>query len=445
MSPTLRWLLFCQLLLTDTLHCGAQTPPTREGNGSRTPSLEEEEQLATDPLPELGTPSGSKQQAEEDESSPEGVYRVQSARRVVTVLSGMLGSRLKPPSVQAASTAASLGCEDLAAPVSVDSPLALFPHKLLGLALVPVLVARGCRREAEALVLRLYYDFGVADTDELLLELEDLIEKSPPRTPLPGAKGGASGRRGEGMGEDEGHLQAVMFNIGQLAQPLEAENGTAPGGACWGWTRVKGTLLLGEGTGGDGVGELQEAMRECESLGPQCSGVSATNSSEGSGRYSTVLRRGSRIVPSADSESWVQDCGDSPEQGQEGEEEEGIGRRARRSSQTECTDQTEEKVYSVVEWIPAVSTLYNLGTAVYYAAVNCSDTAKERALMSAVDLGTDALMAMTGGTAGIAGYAFGAGMKTGVKAGIKYLLNNMKQGEDIVFNQDYWTAATIIQ
>jgi len=90
----------------------------------------------------------------------------------------------------------------------------------------------------------------------------------------------------------------------------------------------------------------------------------------------------------------------------------------------------------VVEWIPAVSTLYNLGTAVYYASVNCYDTAKERAIFSTVDLGTDALMAVTGGTAGVAGYALGAGLKTGVKAGIKYLLNNMKEDGDLLMNQN---------
>uniref|UniRef100_A0A673MCR3 Apolipoprotein F n=1 Tax=Sinocyclocheilus rhinocerous TaxID=307959 RepID=A0A673MCR3_9TELE len=89
--------------------------------------------------------------------------------------------------------------------------------------------------------------------------------------------------------------------------------------------------------------------------------------------------------------------------------------------QHHCVNEKEERVYTVVEWIPAVSTLYNLGTAVYYASVSCYDTAKERAIFSTVDLGTDALMAVTGGTAGVAGYALGAGLKTGVKAGIKYL------------------------
>uniref|UniRef100_A0A672JWE5 Apolipoprotein F n=1 Tax=Sinocyclocheilus grahami TaxID=75366 RepID=A0A672JWE5_SINGR len=111
--------------------------------------------------------------------------------------------------------------------------------------------------------------------------------------------------------------------------------------------------------------------------------------------------------------------------------------------QHHCVNEKEERVYTVVEWIPAVSTLYNLGTAVYYASVSCYDTAKERAIFSTVDLGTDALMAVTGGTAGVAGYALGAGLKTGVKAGIKYLLNNMKEEDDLVMNQNSWEDGTL--
>uniref|UniRef100_A0A672PQD3 Apolipoprotein F n=1 Tax=Sinocyclocheilus grahami TaxID=75366 RepID=A0A672PQD3_SINGR len=83
-------------------------------------------------------------------------------------------------------------------------------------------------------------------------------------------------------------------------------------------------------------------------------------------------------------------------------------------------------------WIPAVSTLYNLGTAVYYASVSCYATAKERAIFSTVDLGTDAY-----------GYALGAGLKTGVKAGIKYLLNSMKEEDDLPMNQNSWEDGTL--
>lgn len=115
----------------------------------------------------------------------------------------------------------------------------------------------------------------------------------------------------------------------------------------------------------------------------------------------------------------------------------------KRSPQRSCINKSEERVYNVVEWIPAVSTLYNLGTAVYYASVNCSETAKERAILSAVDLGTDALMVATGGTAGVAGYALGAGVKTGVKAGVRYLLNSMKQEDDMLVNQFSWEEGVL--
>uniref|UniRef100_A0A8C1T136 Apolipoprotein F n=2 Tax=Cyprinus carpio TaxID=7962 RepID=A0A8C1T136_CYPCA len=103
--------------------------------------------------------------------------------------------------------------------------------------------------------------------------------------------------------------------------------------------------------------------------------------------------------------------------------------------QHHCVNEKEERVYTVVEWIPAVSTLYNLGTAVYYASVSCYDTAKERAIFSTVDLGTDALMAATGGTAGVAGYALGAGLKTGVKR--LYGLLNFRGSKHLFYYHDF--------
>uniref|UniRef100_A0A8C6UP02 Apolipoprotein F n=1 Tax=Neogobius melanostomus TaxID=47308 RepID=A0A8C6UP02_9GOBI len=117
-----------------------------------------------------------------------------------------------------------------------------------------------------------------------------------------------------------------------------------------------------------------------------------------------------------------------------------VGKRVRRSPQRRrCINSKEQQVYKVTQWIPAVSTLYNLGTAVYYASVNCSETAKERAILSAVDLGTDALMVVTGGTAGVVGYAFGAGVKTGVKAGVRYMMDDMREEEgDIMVNRFRW-------
>ncbi|KAI1891164.1 hypothetical protein AGOR_G00162120 [Albula goreensis] len=321
-------------------------------------------------------------------------------------------------------------CQELLASASLGgTSSALFPRELVGLSMVPVLGVSGCPQEAQALVLQLFEMLGVADTEELLMEIKDLIERDikphASTIPLPPM----------GKAQAERHLQAVMFNIRQLARTgespgsSEAENGDEGQGRCEGWTRVNGTSLLGD-TMGEEL-EIREAVQSCEGLGDGCAGVTG---GAGPGRYRVVLRSGSRIVPIISSESWIRECQEPVEPG-----------RVRRSLQRNCVNKREERVYNVVEWIPGVSTLYNLGTAVYYASVNCSETAKERAILSAVDLGTDALMAVTGGTVGVAGYALGAGVKTGVKAGIKYLLNTMKHEDDLIVNRNSWNTSITVQ
>ncbi|KAG7264417.1 LOW QUALITY PROTEIN: hypothetical protein CRUP_014326 [Coryphaenoides rupestris] len=241
-------------------------------------------------------------------------------------------------------------------------------------------------------------------------------------TPLPAAT------PAEAMHVDHVHMEAVMFNIQQLARESKTAQGTSEREKQWelceGWARVNGTVLLGKTVEGAAEG-LEEAVRACESLGVGCAGVTHGGSLKpGQSKYNAVLKKGSRVVHSdaAESECWIRVC--------KVEKETLFScRRSKRSPGIHCNNRKEESIYSVVEWIPAVSTLYNLGTAVM---------AKERALLSAVDLGTDALMAATGGVAGVAGYALGAGVKTGVKASIKYLLSSMKEEEDLMVNQYSW-------
>lgn len=301
-----------------------------------------------------------------------------------------------------------------------------FSQELLGLVMVPVLVSAGCELEVEELVRNLFTMLGQDDTQELLEDIVALMRRSSLHRLNSVSKPSSPSA--------SDHLQAMMFNIQQLAEAVDSgEDVSGLEKRCQGWMRVKDTVLLGQKTD-HGLMRLSEAKRVCRNLGFVCAGVMQEDPTSPES-YHIILRPGSWLMPSPprnQSESWIQRCRVWPE-------------RWRRHAvhQPGCTNEKEERVYKVVEWIPAVSTLYNLGTAVYYASMSCSVTAKERALMSAVDLGTDALVAATGGTAGVAGYALGAGIKTSVKAGVKYLLNRMNQEEDLVMNQNSWEDETI--
>lgn len=405
MSPKMKSLIMIQLLLTEQAFCRTPSPLA----ATNTKSHERVEGKADrELLPALGSKgeSGSELSAKETEDL------IRSAASIISNLMEKLQGQIQDHLLMQGN----VSCEELLSASSLDDPSAsMFPQEVLGFSLVPVLVVAGCPQEAQTLMLKLYHLLGVGDTEEVLMELEDLIEKKMRHSASKTARTGGSNKEGEQR------MDALMFNIQQLAGAGEDQQE----GRCEGWTRVNRAVLVGMGVG-TGTGDLREAVRTCEGLGTLCGGV--TRSLE-PGRYQVVLKKGSRVLPSA-SDCWIRWC--------HLEEEGGAalgGRRIRRSPQMRCINQSEQRVFRVVEWIPAVSTLYSLGTAVYYASVNCSDKAKERALLSAVDLGTDALIVATGGTVGVAGYALGAGVKTGVKAGIKYLLNSMRQEGDVLVNQ----------
>ncbi|KAJ8260153.1 hypothetical protein GJAV_G00177690 [Gymnothorax javanicus] len=417
------WLLLVQLLSTNPSFSTAQTPPGTADGLYRSVTAGEEEEGKQDRkafvsgshLEDIHELSPEERALGLDERSSEEEDQEQAAMRLVTTLTATLRGKM-----QVAHPWGNASCEELLASAFPWGPsTALFPRELLSLTLVPVLGLSGCPMGAKALTLQMFELLGRADTEELLLEIKDLIGRSA----HPHATAGPPPSMEKAQVEH--HLQAVMFNIQQLAGTGNSQGrGEEEGedqlrGRCQGWTRVNGTFLLGD-TAGEESG-IQEAVQSCENLGADCAGVSH---GEGPGRYRAVLRRGSRIVPAAsDSESWIREC------------REPVPGRVRRSPHRSCVNKEEERVYNVVEWIPMVSTLYSLGTAVYYASVNCSETAKERAILSAVDLGTDALMAATGGAAGV---ALGAGVKIGVKAGIKYILNSMKHEEDLIMNRNSW-------
>uniref|UniRef100_A0A1A7YT93 Apolipoprotein F n=1 Tax=Iconisemion striatum TaxID=60296 RepID=A0A1A7YT93_9TELE len=427
-----KWLIVMQLLLTEQV-LSRVPPPLMKMNpllqGTR-PHEDAGEKVKQDHYTLLGSNSLSTLSST-DESGPESPLsqeeedRVRSARLMTSVLRAKLQGRI----LDHLHIKENVSCEELLSASTVDDSLSSrFPQELLGLSLVPVLLVAGCQKEAQTLVLTLYNLLGKADTEELLMEVEALMERKMSRSTSTPAPASSAAAAPPSEREEPGrHIDAVMFNIQQLA--LMRDSTSSQVGQCGGWTQVNGTMLVGHAVKG-ASGGLEDAVSSCERLGVLCAGVTSGGPLM-PGLYQAVLKKDSSIFPSVESECWIQLCST--------QEEVLIvtasGQRTRRSPHRNCINENEERVYNVMEWIPGVSTLYNLGTAVYYASVNCTATAKERALLSAVDLGTDALMVATGGTAGVAGYALGAGVKTGVKAGVRYLLNSMKKEDEVLVNQ----------
>lgn len=443
MFSKLKWLIVIQLLLNEQALCRVPPPlalrktllPETDIHEVGEKTTKQDDQALRGSRLQLSLSSAEKPGPVSAVGQKE--ERIQSAEHVISVLRAKLHGQIQDH----LHIEGNVSCGDLLSASTVDDPLSsVFPQELLGLSLVPVLVVAGCPQEAQTLVLKLYDLLGVTDTEELLMEVEDLIKRRMSKstsTPTPASTASTSERDQAGH-----HLEALMFNIQQLAVVGEGTMGQGTSKQeerCEGWTSVNGTILVGTAVDG-ATGGLEEAVDTCERLGVLCAGVTRSGLHK-PGKYEAVLKKGSRILPSEspESECWIRQCS--------AEEDVSIpaasGGRMRRSTQRSCINKSEERVYNVMEWIPAVSTLYNLGTAVYYASVNCSETAKERAILSAVDLGTDALMVATGGTAGVAGYALGAGVKTGVKAGVRYLLNSMKDEDDVLVNQFSWEEGVI--
>lgn len=428
----LKWLIVVQLLLNEQALCRIPPPLALKSIAIPGTYIQEEGGITKQDHSSLLKREGSKPQLDLSSVEKPGPTsavvqkeeKVQSARHMISILRAKLQEQIQDHlHIQE-----NVSCEELLSASTVGDPLSsMFPQELLSLSLVPVLVVAGCPKEAQILVLELYDLLGMNDAEELLMEVEGLIEKKMTQqtsTPAPAATASPSDRL-----QAEHHIEAVMFNIHQLAMVGELRMEQGASEHCEGWTRVNGSILLGTAVDG-AIGTLEEAVNTCERLGRLCAGVTSGGLLK-PGKYHAVLKKGSRVLPSesSETESWIRQCS---------VEQDISGKRMKRSPQRSCINKREERVYNVVEWIPAVSTLYNLGTAVYYASVNCTETAKERALLGAVDLGTDALMAATGGAAGVAGYALGAGVKTGVKASIKYLLNSMKKEDDLMVNQHSW-------
>ncbi|XP_076967169.1 apolipoprotein F [Tamandua tetradactyla] len=107
----------------------------------------------------------------------------------------------------------------------------------------------------------------------------------------------------------------------------------------------------------------------------------------------------------------------------------GPGRPRRSLEAVSCGSEQEQQVHKVVQLVPVVGTYYNLGTALYYAAQNCSDKAKERGQDGVIDLGYDLLMTMVGFPGGPTGLLVSSALKPAVKAGVLRLIQYYQEKE----------------
>lgn len=254
---------------------------------------------------------------------------------------------------------------------------------LIQASLALALQSAGCRWHAKSLVLDLYRQLGEVDANALLF----MMTRAP----------GSSKAHGQSSGN-----AVLRFNLDQLA-------GTEAW-LCKGLTRINGSLLHGRVHGV--YTEFLAAAAACLQLKDSCAGVI----SNGTGSFQVVDRDGSYFLPHHDVHCWLNQCHSYA--------------RNRRSTPVECVGEKERQVYAVVEWLPMVSTFYNFGTSIYYATQNCTDVAKERAVEGAMDLGYDAVIAMTGGAGGIVGMGISAAIKPGVKSGVRALISYFSQQKE---------------
>uniref|UniRef100_A0A8C5M6F7 Apolipoprotein F n=1 Tax=Leptobrachium leishanense TaxID=445787 RepID=A0A8C5M6F7_9ANUR len=190
---------------------------------------------------------------------------------------------------------------------------------------------------------------------------------------------------------------ALRFNLDSFSPVRLSKKGIM----CSGFRQeIKGVTLLGFELGKHP--SLQEAALQCNRLGPSCAGVFLDDF----GTFHAVAMNGSYIIPQVSSSLWLHRC---------------FGAHVKRRSTTvECQNEQEERIYNVIQWIPLVSGWYNAGSAIYYASKGCSTQAEGRAIEASIDLGSDALLAMTGGTSGAVGLAVKPALKAGAKAAIDY-------------------------
>uniref|UniRef100_A0A8C3T7V2 Apolipoprotein F n=1 Tax=Chelydra serpentina TaxID=8475 RepID=A0A8C3T7V2_CHESE len=298
-----------------------------------------------------------------------------SHQAAARVLLDSLPGRLPQPGLPRGA----VSCQDLL-PEALEgfSQLPPLPQTLASAALALSLQGAGCPRQAEGLVLRLYGVVGVDDANALLLGIA-----GSPGTPGQGSRGRA----------------ALLFNVDQLA-------GGGPR-RCSGLAPLDSSLLLGPVASTHA--SFPAAAAACHGLEFACSGVTANGTSS----FSVIGRPGAHSLPGRGPQAWLHRCHRAG--------------RNRRGSPAACSNERERKVHGVLEWVPVVSTYYNIGTSIYYAVRNCTGLAKERGLEAALDLSYDALLALMGGAAGNLGLGVAVGLKPAVKMGVRSLISYFRQ------------------
>ncbi|XP_070790972.1 apolipoprotein F-like [Pituophis catenifer annectens] len=239
--------------------------------------------------------------------------------------------------------------------------------------LVLALQNAGCSHHAETLGLGLYQELGQKDASGLLLTMIKILDTAKP------------------TGENT-NFAALQFNLDQLAQKQTSH--------CRGLIQVDRALLHGQVY--REYKWFSTAADACHRLGNVCGGVI----SNGSSSFQVVLRNGSYFWPQQGSNSWLHQCHTQA--------------RMRRSSQ-DCV--MDERVHNIVGFVPFVSTLYNFATSIYYYAQDCTDLAKERVQEGAIDLGFDALVALSGGV--------GTPLRMGVAMAVKPVF---KKGAEVLIS-----------
>ncbi|XP_062453096.1 apolipoprotein F [Rhea pennata] len=285
-----------------------------------------------------------------------------------------------PP--QALPEAAGVSCRDLQPDALPGfSRLPALPRVLAQAALALALSEAACSPQAEALVLELYRELD-GPTAEALLQGLVRLQNAPGR----------------------GHLP-LLFILAQLGASVPVQ-------PCSGLTLLSNAQLRGPVASTHAT--LAGAARACQRLQAACAGVAAAGPSS----FQAVGSQGTWVLPAPGARSWLQRCSRAP-QG-----------RSRRSSEDSCSLVGEQEVHRVLEWVPGISTLYNLGTSLYYAYQGCEEVASERAWEAAIDLGYDSLAVLSAGTGGPVAYGVHLGLQPGLKAGVRALICYFTSDED---------------
>ncbi|XP_006012148.1 uncharacterized protein APOF [Latimeria chalumnae] len=415
MHSTITGFIYCLLLLSDQLYC--HPLPTTSSTAQSLDRLKENLHLST------SEEFINKSDAESKESPPD-YQKAQTPplnREELESTQHLLDFVLRDSdSVLLNLTNSNISCNDLADRALLDNirflPLA---RDFCAVALIFTMEQLGCTEDLKTPLYQLYDDLGVSGTIDTLLKIRELMEKAP---------NGTNSLERDTVKSD--NVKALLYNIRQITLQSQAlakleiashdfVSSNQPPEHCHGFVQITGSSLFGERHSMHEV--LLDAMSKCRDLGFTCAGVT----SSGNGSFEVIYREGSYCYPNQEALVWIYDCDDLVF---------GKGHHITKR-QSDCVDQDEQKVYDIVQWIPMVSLFYNLGTSIYYGAKGCSDVAESRAIDMAVDVGTDAVIALTGGAASVAGYGVKAGIKLGAKAGLKAATQAVKARVTAVLKQ----------